>query len=259
MSKRKPDPRIDAYISPEELVEKALSSGDEGLCASFNEPTVGYDYLVDVFSIGREKGLYATIVTNGYFTIKALKTLLEIGVDGYSIDVKGCPYTYRRFTGVYNGAEIVLRNAKYIIDNGGHVELVLLIVPSANDNEECVNWMLGRIHDTLGVDVPLHVNQYYPAYKYRKPAAPVQKLIEIHDKAKKMGLNYVYIGNIGFGTPYENTYCPRCGKILIRRHGTEIIEWNLTSDNRCPRCGYKINIRGKRIVKPEAYRWKTIK
>jgi len=34
---------------------------------------------------------------------------------------------------------------------------------------------------------------------------------------KEEGLNYVYIGNVP-GHPYENTYCPRCGALLIKRY-----------------------------------------
>ncbi len=258
LSKRKPDPSIDRYIPPEELIETAIVNGDEGLCASFNEPTVGFDYLVDLFAMGRKRGLYATIVTNGYFTLKALKKLLDVGVDGYSIDIKGCLHTYHKFIGAYNGTEIVLRNTKYILDNNGHVELVFLIVPKANDNDECIKYVLEKTYDSLGPEVPLHINRYYPAYNYSEPPTPLSKLLKVYNEAKKIGFHYVYIGNIGPGTPYENTYCPKCGKTLIVRYGTKIIEWNLTQDNRCPRCGYKINIRGKHIVKPENNRWKTI-
>ncbi len=256
LSKRKPKPGSDEYIPPEKLVELALRAGDEGLCASFNEPTIGFDYLVDVFELGRKHGLYGTIVTNGYMTLKALKLLLEVGVDGYSIDIKGCPETYRRYIGTINGAEVVLRNAKYILDNGGHVEMVFLVVPGANDSNECIEWVLGKLYDNLGPDTPLHINRYYPAYKYSKPPTPISTLLRVYDKAKKMGFNYVYIGNIGAGTPYENTYCPKCGKTLIVRYGTEIVEYNITSDGKCPRCGHRILIRGKPILK-HSTRWRS--
>ncbi|MBP1357994.1 MAG: AmmeMemoRadiSam system radical SAM enzyme, partial [Sulfolobus sp.] len=53
----------------------------------------------------------------------------------------------------------------------------------------------------------------------------------------------VYIGNVP-GHPLENTYCPNCGRLVIRRYGFDILEWHLTSDNRCKYCGYKIAIKG---------------
>lgn len=254
LSKRKPKPGLDEYISPEKVVELALRAKDDGLCASFNEPVIGFDYLVDVFELGKKHGLYGTIVTNGYMTLKALKMLIEAGVDGYSIDIKGCPETYREYMGTINGAEVVLRNAKYILDNNGHVEMVFLIVPKANDSDECIRWVLEKLYDTLGPDMPLHINRYYPAYKYNEPPTPLSTLLTVYEEAKKIGFHYVYIGNIGPGTPYENTYCPKCGKTLVVRYGTEVVEYNITSDNRCPRCGYKINVKGKYIAKSKS-RW----
>ena len=52
------------------------------------------------------------------------------------------------------------------------------------------------------------------------------------------------IGTVS-GHEYENKYCPRCGRPLIRRIGFDIVELNLTEDMRCPYGGYKINIAGK--------------
>ena len=111
----------DPYVPPENLVQKAIEAGDQGLCASFNEPTTLFDYLIDVFSLGKEKGLYGSIVTNGYLTPKAIEMLIEAGVDGWSIDIKGCP-TMRVLS--YIDHEKVFRNAKLVKDLGGHVEMV---------------------------------------------------------------------------------------------------------------------------------------
>ncbi len=106
--------------------------------------------------------------------------------------------------------------------------------------------------------MPLYTNRYYPEHNYNESPTPLSKLLEVYNEAKKIGFHYVYIGNIGPGTPYENTYCTKCGKTLIVRYGTRIIEWNLTQDNRCPRCGYRINIRGKHKLELENNRWRTI-
>ena len=79
--------------TPTELIKLALAHKDEGLCASFNEPTTLFDFLLDVFSLGKKQGLYSTVVTNGYFSANALKELVDAGADGFSVDIKGCPKT----------------------------------------------------------------------------------------------------------------------------------------------------------------------
>ena len=60
---------------------------------------------------------------------------------------------------------------------------------------------------------------------------------------KEVGLNYVYIGNVP-GHRFENTYCPNCNELLIKRFSFEIAKWNLTKDMRCPACGRDIPIKG---------------
>ncbi|MET1101319.1 MAG: AmmeMemoRadiSam system radical SAM enzyme [Pyrodictiaceae archaeon] len=253
LSWSRPRPQLSIYMEPWELAEYARKLGDEGICASFNEPLIHFEYVVDAAIEARKRGLYATMVTNGYMTFKALKELIEAGIDGYSIDIKGCPETYRRFLAA--NPEYVYRNAKKLIDMGAHVEMVFLVIPGANDGEDCIEWVIGKHLDLLGPDIPLHVNRYYPANRYHEPPTSIEKLLSVYRKARKEGIEYVYIGNTPY-EEYEYTRCPRCGKILVRRSGYTVVEYNLTSDGRCPRCGYKINMRGRPVLKVP--RWTSI-
>ena len=61
---------------------------------------------------------------------------------------------------------------------------------------------------------------------------------------KEEGLNYVYIGNVP-GHPYENTYCPRCGALLIKRYSFDVVSYHITAENKCPECGQCIPICSK--------------
>ena len=233
------------YVPPEKLVEKAIRNGDEGLCASFNEPTIHLEYLVDAFREAKKHGLYNTIVSNGYMTLDALKELREAGLDGLNFDIKGCRETYKKFIGALDPM-VVFRNARVALDLGIHVEMVFLVVTGANDYSECYEWVLEKHIEILGYDVPLHINRYYPSWKYHEPPTSLKTLFEIYEKAKEYGIRYVYVGNIG-DPKYETTYCPRCGKPLIARSGYRVIYYKLTKNGRCPYCGFKINIVGKYI------------
>ncbi len=238
----------DRYFPPELLVRAALRAGDEGLCASFNEPTTNFDYLLDVFSLGGSEGLYATMVTNGYLTIRALEELVKVGADGWSVDIKGCPLMKQL---PHVNHELVFRNARKLLDLGAHVEMVYLVVTGANDHEECYKWIISKHLDYLGEDVPLHVNRYYPAHLWREPPTPVKKLLKIRDLALREGINYVYVGNV-HDPSLEATRCPRCGAVLAVRYGYRVSECRLTlseGEYRCPRCGTRINIRGKYVAK----------
>src|SRR3989442_9338808 len=55
---------------------------------------------------------------------------------------------------------------------------------------------------------------------------------------------YINIGNVQ-GHRLENTYCPGCGAIAIKRYGFDITGWYLDKDNKCKQCGYKLAIFGR--------------
>lgn len=226
---------------PEELVRLALKNRNNGLCASFNEPTTLYTYLLDAFELGKKKGLYNCLVTNGYFTLKALRKLIESGASGFSIDIKGCPEMKVLRTIDHKK---IFRNAKKALNLNAHVEMVYLVVTDTNDSESCYEWIF-KIHSKwLGENVPLHINRYYPMNYWKKPPTSVEKLLKLKEIAQKeYNLNYVYVGNIG-SIKHETTYCPKCREILIVRSGYRVLKWNLTRENKCPKCGNRIPIYG---------------
>ncbi|MFN4046007.1 MAG: radical SAM protein [Acidilobaceae archaeon] len=238
----------DPVVEPGELLRLAESYGDEGFSASFNEPTVNFDYIVDLACDAVRRGFYFMMVTNGYLSGRALRELLEVGVDGWSVDIKGCPGMRRALASVDHN--IIYRNAKTILDYGGHVEMVYLMVTNTNDFEECVDWIIKMHLDKLGPQVPLHINKYYPANYWREPPTNTGKLVKAAEKARREGVEHVYIGNIN-NPDFETTRCPKCGKTLIRREYYRVTGFLLekTGDSwRCPRCGYKIMLRGLYIT-----------
>jgi len=97
-----------------------------------------------------------------------------------------------------------------------------------------------------GSETPLHFTRYYPAYKFSNPPTRVETLEKAYEMAKKAGVKYPYIGNVP-GHRYENTYCPNCGRALIKRFGYTITSYKITDKKRCPYCGERIPIVGEYI------------
>jgi pyruvate formate lyase activating enzyme len=71
-----------------------------------------------------------------------------------------------------------------------------------------------------------------------KPRTPVKTLRRAREIGFEAGLKYVYEGNVP-GEGGENTYCPHCRDVLIRRFGFRIGELK-TIDGRCLSCGAEI-------------------
>lgn len=231
------------YLSPEKFIELIKIYNCQGTSISFNEPTLLLEYSIDVFRLAKSYGYYNTYVTNGYMTEEALNLLIEAGLDSMNIDIKGDKEAVARYCGA--DVEKVWRNAKIAKEKGVWVEITTLVIPGINDDENVLRGIAKRIKNELGKDTPWHVNRYFPAYKFEwevyvspTPIKTLEKAITI---GKEEGLEYVYCGNVP-GHPFENTYCPECNFLLIKRYALKVIEYNLSSNNKCPNCGKDIPI-----------------
>lgn len=234
------------YISPEAFIELVKRHRCHGTSISFNEPTMLFEYSLDIFDLARYEGYYNTYVTNGYMTKQALEILVAHGLDAMNIDIKGKAGAVKRFCTA--DVNIVWRNATYARERGVWVELTTLVIPGINDAVDDLSRIARRIKMELGDDIPWHFTGYYPAYKFREesyvPPTPVTTLEKARAIAIAEGLKFVYIGNVPSHT-YENTYCPKCQQSLIERYGFGITRYNISSDKHCPYCGEVIPIIGE--------------
>jgi len=86
--------------------------------------------------------------------------------------------------------------------------------------------MCRYLKDEIGPDYPVHFSRFQPMYLLKNlPPTPVSTLERLREIALAEGLHYVYVGNVP-GHPGENTYCPRCGKLIIERYGYVIRKRN---------------------------------
>ncbi|MBS7655532.1 radical SAM protein [Candidatus Bathyarchaeota archaeon] len=238
-------PKLDLkyFIQPKKLVNEALKLKNEGLCVSFQEPTLFFESAIECFKLGEAKRLYCCFVSNGYMSIEALKILKESGLTGLKIDVKGDKLVYEKYCGGVD-SEIVWRNGKIAKEMGVHVEIVNLIVSGVNDDEASIINVIENHVKNLGVDTPIHFTRYFPAYKFFNPPTKIDILEKAYKLAKSAGIKFPYLGNVP-GHPLENTYCPECGFKVMERFMNKLTQCNLTLDNKCPKCKAEIPVKGK--------------
>lgn len=138
---------------------------------------------------------------------------------------------------------------------GIHLGMTDLRIPSVGESlgacDALTRWVVGN----LGPETPIQFTAFHPDYKMLDyPATQYATLKKHYDIARKNGLEYVYIGNAP-GNPYEDTYCPKCGSVVIDRFGFDIEGWSLTEDMRCAKCGNRIFMTGSR---PKRFRHRGI-
>lgn len=242
-SKYPPEPMKASYVSPEQLARMVALEGCQGTSISFNEPTMLFEYSLDVFPVAKRSGFYNTFVSNGYMTLEALKILRDAGMDAIKFDLKGDRGAVRRYCAA--DVDVVWRNIREARGLGMHVEVVNLIIPGVNDDEEALVGIAQRCLKEVGPDVPLHFTRFYPAYKMTdRSATPVSTLERARELARKHGIHYTYIGNVP-GHRWENTYCHNCGELLIQRYGFYVVKHRITERKRCVKCDTEIPISGR--------------
>jgi len=224
-------------MSPEEVIR--IARNYEGVAWTYNEPIIWHEFTVDTSKLLKKEGLYTVYVTNGFIEEEPFK---EIGkyLDAMNVDIKAFREEfYRKITGAR--LEPVLKTVEMAYKMGIHVELTYLIIPTLNDSEEEIRKFVQWVYE-LSPEIPVHFSRFFPMYKLTdKPPTPLKTLHRAYDIAKKMGLEYIYLGNT-WEPEYESTYCPNCGNLLIKRvyYNTHIK--GLTRDGRCKKCGKKINV-----------------
>jgi pyruvate formate lyase activating enzyme len=132
----------------------------------------------------------------------------------------------------------VLDAIKAYHEAGVWIEITTLLIPGENDSAGEVR-DIAQFIKSVSSDIPWHISRYYPRYRYDKaPSTPPASLEKARETGLAEGLEYVYTGNVP-GTASENTYCPSCGNIVLRRMGFSVLE-NRLKGNACSSCGNAI-------------------
>lgn len=232
---------IREYLSPEQLIEKALQNKCEGISISFNEPTLLFKYSIDSFKLAKKNDLYNTYVSNGYMTEEVAKDLIKNGLDAINIDIKGDSEMVQKYCGA--DVEKVWRNAKLFVNNSVHVEITTLLIENFNTNEKIIHEIIERITNDLGKSTPFHLTRAFPYFKSKEHGFTSPTNLDILENAfelaKSAGLDYIYLGNV-LGDKGSNTICPNCEETVIKRSGFNILKLNVDDKGNCIHCGYSV-------------------
>ncbi len=222
-------------VTPRAIVEAAARHGCKSISYTYTEPTIFFEFALDCAKLAHKKGIRNVFVSNGYTTPEATRVIAPY-LDGNNIDLKGNNDFYKNVCGAK--LEPVKETIKLMKELGVWVEVTTLIIPDHNDSEDGLKEIAGFIK-SVDPFIPWHVTQFYPTYKLTdKQRTPIKTLRRAREIGFETGLKYVYEGNVP-GEGGENTYCPDCKELLIKRFGFSIIEDRI-KDGKCPHCGVEI-------------------
>ena len=230
ISQARPEEINYTYLEPQELVERLRETRSPVIAYTYSEPVIFYEYMLDVAKLAKSQGIRNTMHSNGYINEEPLRKLSKY-LDAANIDLKG--FSQKYYSEMTMGdLDSVLKSLKILKEEGVWIEITNLILPGLNDDPQTITKMCLWIKDNLGDAVPIHFSRFWPMYKMLSlNPTPTTTLERAKRIAQDCGLKYVYIGNVP-GHTGENTYCPSCGKIIIKRSGYSILEVNLDEQGR---------------------------
>jgi len=233
ISQFRPEDVNSSDLTPTECAKVAYDNKCPTIAYTYSEPTIFYEYMSDCAAEGKKLGIRSAVVTAGYIEKDPLLELIPL-VDAIKIDLKAFTDSY--YKDICSGElQPVLNSLITIKESGTWLEIVYLMLPGLNDGKEEISNLCDWLLTNLGPDVPIHFTRFHPSYLLQNlPITPLESLEQAHTMAKTKGLHYPYIGNV-YGHDAENTYCHKCGELVIGRKGFQITK-NKLDKGKCPSC-----------------------
>jgi len=220
------------FISPEKVIDLAKKYEVKIIAYTYTEPTVFYEYCLDIMKLAKKENLKNVFISNGYINRDPIRKIAPY-LDAVNIDVKGEEKVYSALS--HASLKPVLESVLEFKKTKVWIEITSLIIPGYNDSKKWIDDLSAWIKNNLGPETPLHLSRFYPAYKLTNIEPTKISILKKLYKESKKNLKHVYLGNV-FDWKYESTYCPKCENLVIRRQGYEV-DFN---GSKCKKCGTNI-------------------
>lgn len=230
----------DQEVTPAQVVQLARIPRlhASSIAYTYTEASIYYEYMLETAKLAHKNSIKNLWITCGYLNPEPLRELCKY-IDAANVDLKGFSEEFYQ-TYCKGSLAPVLRTLETLKEQNVWFEITNLVIPGANDDPQTVRNMCKWIVKELGPNYPIHFSRFHPDYRLTdRPPTPLATLLSCAEIAREEGIHFVYIGNVPEAPDLENTYCPGCKRLLIRRRGFYVAE-NHIKDGRCPDCNTTI-------------------
>lgn len=182
------------FVAPAEIISICKQKGLKLIAFTYTEPTIFYEYALDIAKLAKENNIECVIVSNGFINKEPLQKLCEY-VSAANIDLKAFNSDF--YKNICN-AELspVLESLKTLKKNNVHIEVTNLILEGKNDNIKEIEELAIWIKENLGKETPLHLSRAFPMYKMQDITATPLSTLQDAFSVCKQHLDNVYLGNV---------------------------------------------------------------
>lgn len=216
--------------TPEQIINDAISAQCQSISFTYTEPTIFFEYALDIAKLAKKEGLKTIFVSNGYMSNEAIQ-IISPYLDACNIDLKSFRESF-----YYNNCKAhlkpVLQTIKSLKDAGIWLEITTLLITNENDSIEEITDIANFIAD-IGTDMPWHISRFFPQYEFTDhQPTPIKELMKAKNIGETAGLKYVYIGN---ALKETETNCFYCHEVLIERDVFRVQKNNIVN-GKCSNC-----------------------
>ena len=182
-------------VMPVELADLAArlkdDQGNIGLAYTYNEPLVGWEFVLDCAKEIRARGMLNVLVSNGCASEEVISELAPL-IDAANIDLKGPSQDYYDWVG--GDFKAACRTISMLHEAGCHVEVTTLVVPGRNDADTDID-AIATFIASVSPDIPLHVTRFFPRWRMMNASpTPIVTVRRLADLARHR-LSRVLVGN----------------------------------------------------------------
>jgi len=160
----------------------------QSISMSYNEPTLSYEFLIDLAEQCRENDLKFLLKTNAYVNKDPWKEICRV-TDAMNIDWKGSEDKFKFITGV--NSYVLQDRIKEAYEDGVHIEISLPLYYEDDELEEEVN-IAGEFLSSIDKNITCHLLRISPSYQYDSFIFN-SKNLKISEKILSKYMNHVYI------------------------------------------------------------------
>ncbi|MFA5100662.1 MAG: AmmeMemoRadiSam system radical SAM enzyme, partial [Candidatus Omnitrophota bacterium] len=180
----------DHFCPASDTVNAAVSNKCASISYTYTEPTINFEYCLDVSKLAKAKGVKNVWVTNGFMTNEAL-TMIQPYMDAANVDLKF--FNEGSYKKICAGSlKPVQESIKFMRANNIWVEVTTLVVPGKNDSDVELK-QIAQFLAGIDVNIPWHISKFFPNYQYAAydptSEGTLQKAFKI---GQGCGLRYIY-------------------------------------------------------------------
>ena len=238
ISKSREVERLSSRAFPEDIARAAKELGCRSVAFTYNDPVIWAEYAIDTARACRAVGIKSVAVTAGYITTQARAEFYG-AMDAANVDLKAFTEDFY-FKLTLSHLEPVLDTLQWLkTETDVWFEITNLIIPDANDSPDELKQLCDWVLASVGDEVPVHFTAFHPDFRMTdRGRTPPETLNLAREIAQKVGLKYVYTGNVDDVTR-QSTYCPNCGNVVIERNWYQLGQYSLDGSF-CRHCGLDI-------------------